>query len=61
MCIISVIVLDNFSTSISFCALIKSRRGLTGTLSFNINARGVVSAFPVKTYMGLLLFSLVDR
>jgi hypothetical protein len=55
------IVFDNFSTSVSFCALIKSRGALAGTLFFNIHAREIVSACPRKTCMGVLLFSLVDR
>jgi hypothetical protein len=50
---IFVIAFDSFSISVSFCALIKSRGALTGTLFFNISANGVVSACPVKTFMVL--------
>jgi hypothetical protein len=41
--------------------LIKSRGALTGTLSFDISASGVVSACPVKTCIDVLLFSLVNN
>jgi hypothetical protein len=37
----------------------KPRGALTGMLSFNISASGVVSACPVKTCIGVLFFSLV--
>jgi hypothetical protein len=36
-------------------------QALTGRLSFNISASGVVYACPVKTCIGILLFSLVDK
>jgi hypothetical protein len=51
----------SISTSKSFSASIKSRGSLTGTLSLNISASGVVSACPVKTCIGVHLFSLFDR
>jgi hypothetical protein len=53
--------LRQLSTSISFYSSIKSRRALTSTLSFNISASGLGYACPVKTCIGVLLFSLVDK
>jgi hypothetical protein len=41
--------------------LIREAEQLTGTLSLKISAKRVVSACPVETCMGVLLFSLVER
>jgi hypothetical protein len=53
--------LDSYSTSISFCALIKFMGALTGTLFFNSSASGVISACLVNTCIGVLLLSLVKK
>jgi hypothetical protein len=61
LCMNFCIAFNNFSTSKSFCALIKYRGVLTGMLSFNISTSVIVSECSVMTCTGVLLFIHVDK